>query len=53
MSAARLGGISDNDYSGDPDGLFQLAHHLLSPSVDASLRMAGWAACSTQAACVT
>jgi inosine-uridine nucleoside N-ribohydrolase len=29
---ARL--ISDNDYSGDPDGLVQLAHHLLSPSVD-------------------
>lgn len=26
--------ISDNDYAGDPDGLFQLAHHLLSPSVD-------------------
>ena len=26
--------ISDNDYSGDPDGLAQLAHHLLSPSVD-------------------
>jgi inosine-uridine nucleoside N-ribohydrolase len=26
--------ISDNDYSGDPDGLFQLVHLLLSPSVD-------------------
>jgi purine nucleosidase len=26
--------ISDNDYSGDPDGLYQLAHVLLSPSVD-------------------
>jgi hypothetical protein len=25
--------IIDNDFSGDPDGLFQLAHHLLSPSV--------------------
>ena len=25
--------ISDNDYSGDPDGLLQLAQHLLSPSV--------------------
>lgn len=25
--------ISDNDYSGDPDGLAQLAQHLLSPSV--------------------
>jgi hypothetical protein len=52
VSAARLGGISDNDYFGDPDGLFK-PHHLLSPSVDASPRMAGWAACSTQAACVT
>jgi inosine-uridine nucleoside N-ribohydrolase len=26
--------VSDNDYSGDPDGLYQLAHLLLSPSVD-------------------
>ncbi|HEY5783940.1 MAG TPA: nucleoside hydrolase [Microlunatus sp.] len=26
--------ISDNDYAGDPDGLYQLAHHLLSPSVE-------------------
>src|SRR3954453_1061259 len=26
--------VSDNDYSGGPDGLFQLAHLLLSPSVD-------------------
>ena len=26
--------ISDNDYAGDPDGLYQLAHLLLSPSVD-------------------
>lgn len=25
--------IIDNDFAGDPDGLFQLAHHLLSPSV--------------------
>jgi purine nucleosidase len=24
--------ILDNDYAGDPDGLFQTAHHLLSPS---------------------
>jgi purine nucleosidase len=30
----RLRVVSDNDYSGDPDGLFQLVHHLLSPSVD-------------------
>lgn len=29
--------ISDNDYSGDPDGLVQLAHHLLSPSIDLRL----------------
>lgn len=33
----RMRIISDNDYSGDPDGLFQLAHHLLSPSVDVRL----------------
>lgn len=26
--------IADNDYSGDPDGLVQLAHHLLSTSVE-------------------
>ena len=26
--------ICDNDLGGDPDGLVQLAHHLLSPSVD-------------------
>lgn len=30
----RMRVISDNDYAGDPDGLFQLAHHALSPSVD-------------------
>jgi purine nucleosidase len=30
----RIRVISDNDYSGDPDGLVQLAHHLLSPSVE-------------------
>ena len=30
----RLRVITDNDYSGDPDGLVQLAHLLLSPSVD-------------------
>jgi purine nucleosidase len=30
----RIRVISDNDYSGDPDGLVQLAHHLLSPSID-------------------
>lgn len=29
--------VLDNDWSGDPDGLFQLAQHLLSPSVDIPL----------------
>src|SRR5262245_46716015 len=33
-AGARLRVISDNDYAGDPDGLFQLAHTLLSPSLD-------------------
>src|SRR5690242_21943509 len=26
--------ILDNDYAGDPDGLFQTAHHLLSPTTE-------------------
>jgi purine nucleosidase len=26
--------IIDNDFGGDPDGLFQLVHHVLSPSVE-------------------
>lgn len=26
--------IIDNDFAGDPDGLFQLAHHMLCTSVD-------------------
>jgi len=30
---SRVRVIIDNDFGGDPDGLFQLAHHLLSPSV--------------------
>src|SRR3954451_11785121 len=30
----RVRVVSDNDYSGDPDGLYQLVHLLLSPSVD-------------------
>src|SRR5690349_3404569 len=30
----RMRVIIDNDFSGDPDGLFQLVHHLLSPSVE-------------------
>ena len=34
VSPARMRVIIDNDYSGDPDGMFQLAHHLLSPSVN-------------------
>jgi purine nucleosidase len=34
MTTPRMRVISDNDYGGDPDGLVQLAHHLLSPSVD-------------------
>lgn len=32
--APRARVIIDNDFSGDPDGLVQLAQHLLSPSVD-------------------
>jgi len=28
---ARARVIIDNDFAGDPDGLFQLAHHVLSP----------------------
>src|ERR671926_559315 len=31
---ARFRVIVDNDFAGDPDDLWQLAHHLLSPSVD-------------------
>jgi|TARA_R110000744_G_scaffold366420_1_gene475461 purine nucleosidase len=30
----RMRVIIDNDLGGDPDGLFQLAHHLMSPSVE-------------------
>jgi purine nucleosidase len=37
MSTPRIRVISDNDYSGDPDGLAQLAHHALSPSIDLRL----------------
>jgi purine nucleosidase len=37
LISPRVRVISDNDYSGDPDGLVQLAHHLLSPSVEISL----------------
>lgn len=35
--AARTRVIVDNDFMGDPDDLFQLVHHLLSPSVDIPL----------------
>ena len=34
MNGSRYRVIIDNDFSGDPDGLVQLAHHVLSPSVD-------------------
>lgn len=34
---ARCRVIVDNDFAGDPDDLWQLAHHLLSPSVEVSL----------------
>jgi len=30
----RMRVMIDNDFGGDPDGLFQLVHHLLSPSVE-------------------
>jgi purine nucleosidase len=33
--------ISDNDYCGDPDGLVQLAHQFLCPSVDLRLVVGG------------
>ena len=32
--APRARVIIDNDFAGDPDGLVQLAHHLMSPSVE-------------------
>ena len=34
-AAARV--IVDNDFAGDPDDLFQLVHHVLSPSVEIPL----------------
>ncbi|BCW44804.1 hypothetical protein StoSoilB5_19880 [Arthrobacter sp. StoSoilB5] len=34
MATPRARVIIDNDFSGDPDGLFQLVHHVLSPSVE-------------------
>ncbi|MBS1576341.1 MAG: nucleoside hydrolase, partial [Bacteroidetes bacterium] len=30
----RMRVIIDNDFGGDPDGLFELVHHILSPSVE-------------------
>lgn len=35
--ATRTRVIVDNDFMGDPDDLFQLVHHVLSPSVDIRL----------------
>jgi purine nucleosidase len=32
--ASRLRVIIDNDFAGDPDDLYQVVHHLLSPSVE-------------------
>jgi inosine-uridine nucleoside N-ribohydrolase len=37
---ARFRVIVDNDFAGDPDGLFQIAHQLLSPSTDVRLIVA-------------
>ena len=37
MSRPRIRVVVDNDLGGDPDGLVQLAHHALSPSVDLRL----------------
>lgn len=34
LGNARMRVLIDNDLGGDPDGLFQLAHHLMSPSVE-------------------
>jgi len=35
--SGRIRVVVDNDFSGDPDGLVQLAHHALSPSVELEL----------------
>lgn len=34
LGGPRARVIIDNDFSGDPDDLFQIVHHLLSPNVD-------------------
>ncbi|WES63082.1 nucleoside hydrolase [Microbacter sp. GSS18] len=39
-SAPRARVIIDNDFSGDPDDLYQLVHHVLSPSVEIPLIVA-------------
>ena len=38
--SARARVIVDNDFAGDPDGLFQLAHHVLCTSVEVALVIA-------------
>ncbi|WP_182113119.1 MULTISPECIES: nucleoside hydrolase [unclassified Actinotalea] len=38
--AARSRVIIDNDFSGDPDDLFQIVHHVLSPAVEIPLVVA-------------
>ena len=35
----RMRVVIDNNYSGDPDGLLQLLHHALSPSVGIRVRL--------------
>lgn len=40
VGPARARVIIDNDFSGDPDDLYQLVHHLLSPNVDIRLIVA-------------
>jgi hypothetical protein len=49
----RVRVISDNDYSGDPDGLVQLAHHFLSPSAEMRLVIGGQVASYDPAASPT
>lgn len=40
VAPARIRVVIDNDFSGDPDDLYQLVHHVLSPSVDIRLVVA-------------
>jgi purine nucleosidase len=37
LVSSRMRVIIDNDFSGDPDDLFQLVHHVLSPSIEIPL----------------